>query len=414
MALIKCPECGMEVSDKAKSCPHCGLILKNRKKLQIILFIVFIVLIVIGIILCNKNLNQNIPETVPSMNSQNTVNPLKRIELNNSNILNYIDCNISCEDFKQDNTQKDFLGFTNYYYSANAHINIFPKKGEKFENVQIELKYNYDNDLYEALYYSLGTVTINLNQDGVGEVKQSMHCSLSVPHRASPTMKNENIEIINVSGCVYDDEDNVNDLYNEGEGTVIGVIRRVRWENLNTSYILKIDSPISFKTQNKLYTNIDEIQIWTSDIEEKYIGNHVKITGHIRSGMGTACYIRDIVIEDPKIEIINTEQQDTFSNNNARTSKSNDTTVYNSDYTDVSSSVNYKKIKEGALNFAQDFFNEKFVLLDGEPDYGDGIYWIRLNWDDGTPACDVTYNSQTGVYGIHQSCDYLLDKMSKK
>ena len=24
MALIKCPECGKEISDKAASCPHCG------------------------------------------------------------------------------------------------------------------------------------------------------------------------------------------------------------------------------------------------------------------------------------------------------------------------------------------------------------------------------------------------------
>ena len=24
MALIKCPECGKEISDKAESCPHCG------------------------------------------------------------------------------------------------------------------------------------------------------------------------------------------------------------------------------------------------------------------------------------------------------------------------------------------------------------------------------------------------------
>ena len=27
MALIKCPECSKEVSDKAKTCPHCG---KNK------------------------------------------------------------------------------------------------------------------------------------------------------------------------------------------------------------------------------------------------------------------------------------------------------------------------------------------------------------------------------------------------
>lgn len=31
MALIKCPECGQEISDTAKSCPHCGYKTKSRK-----------------------------------------------------------------------------------------------------------------------------------------------------------------------------------------------------------------------------------------------------------------------------------------------------------------------------------------------------------------------------------------------
>lgn len=29
MALIKCPECGREISDKAGSCPHCGYPINN-------------------------------------------------------------------------------------------------------------------------------------------------------------------------------------------------------------------------------------------------------------------------------------------------------------------------------------------------------------------------------------------------
>ena len=29
MALIKCPECGKEVSDSAPTCPHCGYVLKK-------------------------------------------------------------------------------------------------------------------------------------------------------------------------------------------------------------------------------------------------------------------------------------------------------------------------------------------------------------------------------------------------
>ena len=30
MALINCPECGKEISDKAPSCPHCGIVLDNH------------------------------------------------------------------------------------------------------------------------------------------------------------------------------------------------------------------------------------------------------------------------------------------------------------------------------------------------------------------------------------------------
>lgn len=32
MALIKCPECGQEISDTAKSCPHCGY--KTKKSIN--------------------------------------------------------------------------------------------------------------------------------------------------------------------------------------------------------------------------------------------------------------------------------------------------------------------------------------------------------------------------------------------
>ena len=30
MALIKCPECGKEISDKARACIHCGYPIENR------------------------------------------------------------------------------------------------------------------------------------------------------------------------------------------------------------------------------------------------------------------------------------------------------------------------------------------------------------------------------------------------
>lgn len=36
MALLKCPECGGMVSDKAKCCPHCGYPIKDAKRVKIL------------------------------------------------------------------------------------------------------------------------------------------------------------------------------------------------------------------------------------------------------------------------------------------------------------------------------------------------------------------------------------------
>ena len=33
MALIKCSECGREISDKASSCPHCGCPVTGKEEL---------------------------------------------------------------------------------------------------------------------------------------------------------------------------------------------------------------------------------------------------------------------------------------------------------------------------------------------------------------------------------------------
>lgn len=37
MALVKCPECGKEVSDNAKTCPNCGRALKNSVAVPVLL-----------------------------------------------------------------------------------------------------------------------------------------------------------------------------------------------------------------------------------------------------------------------------------------------------------------------------------------------------------------------------------------
>lgn len=55
MALIKCPECGSEISSNAKRCPHCGgkteYAIKNRNKWlsNFLIITILLVLVFIGI-----------------------------------------------------------------------------------------------------------------------------------------------------------------------------------------------------------------------------------------------------------------------------------------------------------------------------------------------------------------------------
>lgn len=55
MALIKCPECGKEISDTAKVCPHCGykqkkLDIAKHKKISTSILIIGMLLFVVAIL----------------------------------------------------------------------------------------------------------------------------------------------------------------------------------------------------------------------------------------------------------------------------------------------------------------------------------------------------------------------------
>lgn len=66
MALIKCSECGKEISDKSKTCIHCGnKIKKNKKKINENLLIILIVagiLLALGIIIAVITSVKNKPD----------------------------------------------------------------------------------------------------------------------------------------------------------------------------------------------------------------------------------------------------------------------------------------------------------------------------------------------------------------
>lgn len=48
MALIKCPECGKEISDSISTCPNCGYVLKKKKNKAVPIIIVLVIAIAAG------------------------------------------------------------------------------------------------------------------------------------------------------------------------------------------------------------------------------------------------------------------------------------------------------------------------------------------------------------------------------
>lgn len=64
MAMIKCPECGKEISDKARNCPNCGwensqirgdeVKRRNARKLGTALLIVAVVVLVFTFLMTNS------------------------------------------------------------------------------------------------------------------------------------------------------------------------------------------------------------------------------------------------------------------------------------------------------------------------------------------------------------------------
>ncbi|MGN0149054.1 MAG: S-layer homology domain-containing protein [Clostridia bacterium] len=115
-----------------------------------------------------------------------------------------------------------------------------------------------------------------------------------------------------------------------GEASVTGIIEIEEWEHANgtlmTDYILKLDTPINVQTQSNLYTNIDEIQFWISDLDKEYIGKHVKVDGYIRGQAGTIYYRRNVVIENAQISILEEDEENIYNYEQSNTERGFDIT----------------------------------------------------------------------------------------
>ena len=89
MALIKCPECGNQISDKAERCPKCGYELNKKEtpttsdnkvassfmnKGNIKYILIILAIIVAGFLFFNQNNNKFIKTYVTSLENADTTN----------------------------------------------------------------------------------------------------------------------------------------------------------------------------------------------------------------------------------------------------------------------------------------------------------------------------------------------------
>ena len=69
MAMIKCPECSANISDKAKKCPHCGNPIKKvNKKIICILVIIFVTIVLLALFVGMMIKKQNSAKKVSAVN----------------------------------------------------------------------------------------------------------------------------------------------------------------------------------------------------------------------------------------------------------------------------------------------------------------------------------------------------------
>ena len=178
MALIKCSECGKEISDKAKKCPHCGIKCKNENDVKVfptsVMFILIVIFVAVIFLMMNYNkkdynnstsgIKENTNEIIG--NEIKTKNEFDKIKKSNnysivvviSNNCHYCEIfNPILEDVIQEyNVNIYYLNIdSNFYNSVDLDTSVYAtptiviyKNGKVINNI---MGYKEKNDLINIL-----------------------------------------------------------------------------------------------------------------------------------------------------------------------------------------------------------------------------------------------------------------------
>lgn len=169
MALIKCPECGKEISDKTKKCPECGYPIKKLNKksgtkrkiiisLIIVIGIIFIISITVIIIkLSNGKSTQQVEQQTQTEIVTET--PLNDYEYAAINLVNKLKDRLKNPDSLKIyslNVRQFYKGETTYHFCIDYSAqNGFGGNNRKTEYIEIGINDDLDKYAFDSMIMAM-------------------------------------------------------------------------------------------------------------------------------------------------------------------------------------------------------------------------------------------------------------------
>lgn len=181
MALINCPECGREISDKSNTCIHCGVILTNKvpKKKKILIILLCVLLVIICIFVINKIFfnKSELPNKLEQLLKCEQSTDIKNIfgnqyETNNhSSSKTEVYRNLKIDDFDCYSLTLlfDGNGYTGYDCELlnidERHLNSIIQKFIEIFNNQYDCNYRNNTDIYVWKLENNRTVSLSISKN---------------------------------------------------------------------------------------------------------------------------------------------------------------------------------------------------------------------------------------------------------
>lgn len=153
MALINCPECGKEISDKARECIHCGYTISKVKKnifeifqkhkiLKLSIICIFILIILIVVIFSNGKIGLSKSEKC----ALNDINTLQDVLLDPNSMIIYEIYTTLIED-----SDSNYNSSTLVYCGIPNTFNKVIEKWVVIEGESVYFEQNYSNSELDSL-----------------------------------------------------------------------------------------------------------------------------------------------------------------------------------------------------------------------------------------------------------------------